>query len=477
MKKLFIIGLSFLLYAVCSLTYAEEVTITTYYPAPEGVYDTLQANNYYGYPLTQVPGEPANTYYGVAPKDTSYLNDLIITGSLDLGGAEIIANKFTDSENYANYYLDPANTDTSLIVAGSVGVGTRIISDAKLQVQDATNPIIRIGQISSQTTNIKIGGIEFSNNGAPAYTAKIESYAGSFTNYNDLRFYTTNIIAPIIPVERMRIAYDGNVGIGEVAPGSKLSVSGGATIGVSYDTTAAPSNGMIIEGSVGIGTTSPTTTLDTAGVIHVHATNVSPDNGYNGLLRITREGLGSAQYINLIRSGQYPWSIGTVYNLSHFAIGQGAQNDFNFSPFFFITTAGQVGCGGYSTLGYRLHVAGDAYATGRWIPGSSDLRLKKNIEELSGVLEKLENIKAVKFDWRVDEFPQRGLSQEKQIGLIAQEVEKGFPELVLTENDGYKALDYDRFTAVLLAAVKELNKENDALKKRLEALEAKLNVK
>ena len=51
---------------------------------------------------------------------------------------------------------------------------------------------------------------------------------------------------------------NGNVGIGETAPGSKLSVSGGGSFGASYDTTAAPTNGLIIEGNVGIGDSNPT---------------------------------------------------------------------------------------------------------------------------------------------------------------------------------------------------------------------------
>ena len=49
----------------------------------------------------------------------------------------------------------------------------------------------------------------------------------------------------------------GNVGIGETAPGSKLSVSGGATIGASYDTLSAPSDGLLVQGAVGIGSTTP----------------------------------------------------------------------------------------------------------------------------------------------------------------------------------------------------------------------------
>ncbi|MEK9131954.1 MAG: immunoglobulin-like domain-containing protein, partial [Patescibacteria group bacterium] len=59
----------------------------------------------------------------------------------------------------------------------------------------------------------------------------------------------------------------GNVGIGESAPGSTLSVSGGATVGASYDTTAAPSNGLLVQGNLGIGTTSPGQKLSVAGDI------------------------------------------------------------------------------------------------------------------------------------------------------------------------------------------------------------------
>ena len=55
---------------------------------------------------------------------------------------------------------------------------------------------------------------------------------------------------------------------------------------------------------------------------------------------------------------------------------------------------------------------------------------------------------------------------------MAQEVEDVFPELVTTWGDeGYKAVDYGRLTAVLLEAAKELKAETVALKQRIEALE------
>ena len=47
--------------------------------------------------------------------------------------------------------------------------------------------------------------------------------------------------------------------------------------------------------------------------------------------------------------------------------------------------------------------------------------------------------------------------------MIAQEVEKVYPDLVKTDNDGFKAMDYMSLTAVLLEGVKALKKENEEL--------------
>ena len=57
--------------------------------------------------------------------------------------------------------------------------------------------------------------------------------------------------------EKMRILTTGLVGIGTTNPGSTLSVSGGVGIGTSYTTSAAPTNGLIVQGNVGIGTNNP----------------------------------------------------------------------------------------------------------------------------------------------------------------------------------------------------------------------------
>jgi hypothetical protein len=98
------------------------------------------------------------------------------------------------------------------------------------------------------------------------------------------------------------------------------------------------------DGKMGLGT-SPTQQLDVKGRITVSPTGINPDGGYNGNLVITK-GESTGQYINLMRSGNYPWSIGTVYNSNNFAIGTGQGTDSNFTaPEFVIAVGGNVGVG------------------------------------------------------------------------------------------------------------------------------------
>jgi hypothetical protein len=101
----------------------------------------------------------------------------------------------------------------------------------------------------------------------------------------------------------------------------------------------------------------------------------------------------------------------------------------------------------------------------------SDARLKTNVLPLANVLDKLEQVRGVSFEWNDQYRALGGSSDRREIGVLAQEVEQVFPELVSVGGGDYKRVDYDRLTAVLIEAVKELRKENDALKKRTEALE------
>jgi hypothetical protein len=110
---------------------------------------------------------------------------------------------------------------------------------------------------------------------------------------------------------------------------------------------------------------------------------------------------------------------------------------------------------------YRLDVAGAVHASS--FPTSSDARLKSNISQLTEVLDKLEKIRGVSFDWNEEYAAMGRATGHREIGVIAQEVEGVFPELVTTwGTENYRAVDYGRLTAVLLEAIKELRAEKDA---------------
>jgi len=105
--------------------------------------------------------------------------------------------------------------------------------------------------------------------------------------------------------------------------------------------------------------------------------------------------------------------------------------------------------------GDSLKVAGDVVAY-----VSSDKRYKDNIVNISNPLDKLNKINGVSFTWNEISHKETG---KKDIGVIAQEIEEVFPEIVETRENGYKAVDYPKLTALLIEAVKELSDKVKAL--------------
>ncbi|HUI40218.1 MAG TPA: tail fiber domain-containing protein [Methanothrix sp.] len=115
-------------------------------------------------------------------------------------------------------------------------------------------------------------------------------------------------------------------------------------------------------------------------------------------------------------------------------------------------------------------------------PGySSDQIYKTNIATLTDVLQKIDQIRGVSFDWNdLYKASHYGAPQTRQIGMIAQEVQVVFPELVeevALQDRTFLGLDYQRFTAILVQAVKELKAQNETLSDRVKALEAPTKAK
>src|SRR3989344_5379111 len=91
----------------------------------------------------------------------------------------------------------------------------------------------------------------------------------------------------------------------------------------------------------------------------------------------------------------------------------------------------------------------------------SDIRLKENISPIQNALDKLAQLNGIFFNWK-----DSSLAQERQIGIIAQEVQKVFPEAVI-ESNGVFYVNYHILIAPIIQAIKELKEENDALRASL----------
>ena len=93
---------------------------------------------------------------------------------------------------------------------------------------------------------------------------------------------------------------------------------------------------------------------------------------------------------------------------------------------------------------------------------SSDVALKENIINIPNPLEAIKKLNGVLFDWKKSYMDQKGgedgyFVRKKDVGVIAQEVEKVLPEAVAQRADGIKAVKYDRLTCLLIEAVKVLS--------------------
>ena len=100
-----------------------------------------------------------------------------------------------------------------------------------------------------------------------------------------------------------------------------------------------------------------------------------------------------------------------------------------------------------------------AYAT-------SDNRLKENFIIIPNALDKIDKINKIggySFDWNEDK---QDIYKGTDIGVIAQEIEEVLPELVITRENGYKAVKYDKLVALLINGINELREEVEKLKNK-----------
>ncbi|HLO45022.1 MAG TPA: tail fiber domain-containing protein [Leadbetterella sp.] len=239
----------------------------------------------------------------------------------------------------------------------------------------------------------------------------------------------------------------GNVGIGTTTPAAKMDIAGTTNIthfyfGANEDTYIrggkAGSKVLINDqfgmGSVGIGLSNPNDILDVNGRMRIRHTIIG-GNPYTS-------GLWMSNSTNSLNGAD-----GAFY---------GMKND--------------TETGIYIGNAWRFWVnnAGNGYLNGNLIQ-TSDKRLKKDLSLLNNSLSNIYKLNGYHYKW-IEESRSKAI----QTGLIAQEVQQIFPELVQTDEKGFLSVNYIGLVPHLIEAIKLLKDENDSLKNNKQVIESRL---
>jgi hypothetical protein len=373
-----------------------------------------------------------------------------------------------------------------LTSAGNLGIGTSS-PGAKLEVAGASR-FTGSGGRSVVIEGNSVGRIDINGDGAAYATGILFNSQLGGTALSGIWNYGSGTSQQWLAIggtaynnSAMYILPSGNVGIGTSSPSYKLQVNDTIATVTSFGNftalQAASGTGfrwtlnndgtfrvqktadgffnisatpIIIDSSnrIGIGTTSPGSRLtvvagaqsDTVSIAnaasHIYGADV-------GIITGQYASGGFGTWIQSIRS-----SDGAVFRLS-------------LNP-----SGGLVGIG-IATSNYPLHVGTQVSNVSIYadydIVAFSDQSVKENIRPIENALERVIESRGVLYD-RIDS------GEKDNIGFIAQELEVAFPELVVTNQDGTKAVKYQNAVAVLFEAVKEQQKQIDEIKRILNGI-------
>jgi autotransporter adhesin len=321
-----------------------------------------------------------------------------------------------------------------------------------------------------------------------------ETVTASGTNSIAIGHYTTASTALSVALG----TGNSTGGINALALGTYMTVNGVGSIGFNMAATGSQSTlnqdhtMAIMNGNVGIGTVTPAASLEVYGTGKFGFVGIAPRN--DTTLIVGRRGdqyncasMWLTPQTSTVRGwvveAQDDGSSTNVFNIVDKAWSSGTgRSEFT------ITTGGNVNMPGLATgSGTTMVVDG----SGNVMKSSSDVRLKKNIMSISeqtDVLASLQNLRGVYYNWDLSNERNKYLTDKREIGMIAQEVEPILPELVMTDKEGYKSIDYPKMTGYLIEVCKAQQKEiegqkaqleeqkkiNEDMKARLDKLEGKL---
>jgi len=356
-------------------------------------------------------------------------------------------------------------SDSSVIKMGA-GADATFTHDGTTGLTIAATPISinSTGDLTlDSSTDIVLdaagGNFEFKDAGTTQLTIDVDTTAGDIdinlgVNGDDLVFNQYD------GTEVMRITDTARVGIGEVAPDAFLSINQGADDGeiltfkssdIAHgmtDFTETDTYARFQKGSATLGGLSITGMTETGGVASMTLGGYSTDEDN------TRSTSGAAP---VVLNGRTKTSA-TVGDM-------GADKNI-------------VVIRNNATTRFIFDSDGDLHSDSSNTT-FSDSRLKSSIEDIPYGLADILKLKPKRFDKESGNFDDSGNivlegNKRKMIGFMAQDVKAVIPEMVkdIDESKSFYSMEYGKLVSVLTKAVQELSASNDALKARIEVLEA-----
>ena len=336
-------------------------------------------------------------------------------------------------------FTDLTSTPTTIDGYGITDAGTGILSP----VTENSNTGARLS-----TSNASNHGNIGSNAVDLSYTASASTTKGATGNYSIAMGRTTTASGDhSTAMGRSTTASGAN----STAIGNSTTASGASSTAIGNSTTASAFNST----AIGNSTTASGSTSIAMGSNSTASGANSAAMGSNS----TASDYGSLVIGQYNSSGSSVTNSATAFNTANtaFVIGNGT-NGSNQSDAFKVLFSGET------TIGSDLEVKGNVLV-------SSDARLKANIVSLGSTLAKLLLIDGKRYTMKKD--------GKQNIGVLAQDIQKVFPELVSTDDRDMLAVNYQGLVPVLINGLKEQDakmKEQDAKmkeqQKRLERLEA-----
>lgn len=371
--------------------------------------------------------------------------------------------------------------NTPTMVVGQAGIANYAVTSAKIADGAVTSakiltPLTLTATLASQTPLIA--------KGAASQTANLQEWQNS----------SDEVVASLAASGSLTIANSAattSLGIQSTNTGTTADIvsvsssgSGDVINGYSKGTTGRAGYFEISN----VANTSDSIVAKTSGTGRAGYFSISNTANTSDALYVTTAGTGRAAYLNGNVAVTGKLGIGTTAPLRPLHIAGGSSAEMNLG-----STEGLVnwktwnflvdGASGQArNLTFRiLNDAGDATSKevlvlksdgtallNGALLNSSDSRLKKDIQPLAGTLDKVLRLRGVSYLMKDDP------TQTRKIGVIAQELETEYPELVATDDKGMKSVAYANLTPVLIEAVKALQAENKALKDDNDALKVRL---